>query len=313
MLKRLRNIFVNAPFTAKQNLAGRKFIVTGASPNSLGYATAKLLLQWGAEVTISQRTDSSTALTQLLAEIPSATDRLFAHDLDLSQAQSTSAFADWYISERKELDVLINNAGIHLDLLSKWTQPKLSEDGYELQWRTNYLGTAHLTHSLLPLLKSSAEGGGDARIVNVVSMLHSKGSNTEFFNPVTPYNSWNAYGQSKLGLVHFTMECQRRYQADGLQAYCLHPGSVYTNVAGKGLAGNPLIEAIRNRLGFIERFFLLTAEEGAQTQMHCATNPNAEGGKYYRSCQPTDPCEEATDETVSARLWENTLEDIQKL
>ena len=154
----------------------------------------------------------------------------------------TPSESRWYRGNRPRLDVLVNNAGIHLDLLSQWKEPRLTKDHVETHWRTNYLGTSHLTHELLPLLCSSASETGDARVVNVVSMLHDRGSNSEFFSPVKPYNSWEAYGQSKLGLVHFTHELDRRFAAKGLKSYCLHPGSVYTNVATKGLAGNPLID-----------------------------------------------------------------------
>jgi retinol dehydrogenase-12 len=96
------------------------------------------------------------------------------------------------------LDVLINNAGIHLNLLSQWPAPALSADGIELQWRTNYLGSLHLSHLLLPLLVSMAKKTGDARIVNVVSMLHSRGRNDQFFEPNRPYSSLDVCGQSKL-------------------------------------------------------------------------------------------------------------------
>src|SRR3546814_2341650 len=96
-----------------------------------------------------------------------------------------------------------------------------------------------LTNALLPLLLRSAAQTCDARIVNVVSMLHTRGRNEFLFTPITPYNSWVAYGTSKLALVHATFELQRHHAAAGLQAYCLHPGAVFSNIADKGLSGNP--------------------------------------------------------------------------
>src|SRR3546814_7606327 len=76
-----------------------------------------------------------------------------------------------------------------------------------------------LTNALLPLLLRSAAQTCDARIVNVVSMLHTRGRNEFLFTPITPYNSWVAYGTSKLALVHATFELQRHHAAAGLQAY----------------------------------------------------------------------------------------------
>ena len=73
----------------------------------------------------------------------------------------------------ERLDVLINNAGVHLDLMSAWKEPRLTDDGFEIQWRTNYLGTMHLTHELRAALETTAGATGEARVVNVVSSLLS--------------------------------------------------------------------------------------------------------------------------------------------
>ncbi|MDB5986996.1 MAG: family NAD(P)-dependent oxidoreductase, partial [Nevskia sp.] len=201
----------------------------------------------------------------------------------------------------------VNNAGIHLDLLSQWQQPRLTPDGHELHWRTNYLGTMHLTLRLLPLLRATGRSGGDARIVNVVSQLHSKGSNAGLFESLQPYNSWVAYGNSKLALVHASFELQRRHAStDRLQAYCLHPGAVFTNIADKGLSGNPLLERLRKTFAPVEAFFLLTPEEGAQTQVYCASAAELSGGHYYRACAIAKPSADSGNAGVSSRLFSDT-------
>lgn len=308
MIAQLRAVLFRKPRAPMQALHGRTFIVTGCAANSIGYATAKALLEWGAEVTITRRSDSQRTVQALASEVPAAKDRLFARDLELADAISVKSFAAWYIAERKTLDVLINNAGIHLDLLSRWKEPNLTADQHEIHWRTNYLGTSQLTHALLPLLEYSAASTGDARIVNVISMLHSRGKNSEFFTASRPYNSWDAYGQSKLALLHFTKALQQHYGEKGLTAYCLHPGEVYTNIAAKGLSGNPVIESVRNFFWPIERLVLMTAEEGAQTSLLCATAPNLLGGEYYRDCRVAEASAEAADQSVRQALWKANQE-----
>lgn len=304
----IRRAFVSTPHAAPVDLGGRKIIVTGASPGSIGFATATTLASWGATVVITTRTHPEATAAAIRAALPHAAQgRIAAHPLDLCDAQSVERFADWYVATQGErLDVLINNAGIHLDLRSQWKAPRLTADGHEIHWRTNYLGTMHLTHRLLPLLRQTGQQTGDARIVNVVSMLHTKGRNEGLFQPLAPYNSWVAYGLSKLALVHATFEIQRRYAAAKVQAYCLHPGAVFTHIADKGLEGSRLIAAIRKALAPIEAFFLLTPEEGAQTSVHCATRPALRGGLYYRQCQPAKASDETNDAQVAARLWEST-------
>jgi NAD(P)-dependent dehydrogenase (short-subunit alcohol dehydrogenase family) len=306
----VRRRFVTAAYAEPVDLSGKKVIVTGATPGSLGFETARTLASWGASVVVTTRSNPEAAVEALRARLQyaDARRRVDAHALDLSYSDSVAGFVRWFDETHGDrLDVLVNNAGIHLDLLSRWKEPRLTDDGFEIQWRTNYLGTAHLTHLLLPLLEKTGLATGDARIVNVVSHLHVKGSNDDLFETTRPYNSWTAYGNSKLALVHMTTELQRRYANEShLQAYCLHPGSVFTNVAAKGLAGTGLVEKVRNALSPVEAFFLKTPEEGAQTQIHCATQPQLRGGLYYEECQPSEASKDAAAAEVAARLWSET-------
>ena len=311
--RRIRNLFGAAPFAQVADLHGKTIIVTGASPGSIGFETARILAAWGANVVITTRSEPQAALA--LLNRTGASAPISAHPLDLCRADSVARFADWYAATHGgRLDVLINNAGVHLDLLSQWKQPHRTDDGFEIHWRTNYLGTSHLTHRLLPLLQAAAAHAGEARVVNVVSMLHARGSNAGLFEAPRPYNSWVAYGLSKLALVHATFEMQRRYAGTAnVRAYCLHPGAVFTNIAAKGLAGNRLIETVRNALSPAEAFFLLTPEEGAQTQIHCATQPRLAGGLYYDKCRPGRASAETRDTVVAARLWEETQAWVKSL
>jgi len=312
-MRALRQLFVRAAMATPVDLRGRKIIVTGAGPDSLGYATARTLATWGATVVVSTRSTitAEAAAVAINAELPTnCPGRVVGHALDLSDATSVERFADAYrTSQGARLDALINNAGIHLDLRSQWQAPHLTADGHEIHWRTNYLGTMHLTQRLLPLLRDTGRQQGMARIVNVVSMLHTRGRNVGMFGgpaSLQPYNSWVAYGTSKLALVHATRELQRRYVDDHVQAYCLHPGAVLTRIADKGLAGQNALAALRRLFAPVEAFFLLTPEEGAQTQIHCATRPGLAGGLYYRNCQPAPVSTEADDGAVAARLWDET-------
>lgn len=306
----IRRRFVTTAYADPVDLTGKTVIVTGATPGSLGFETARTLASWGASVVATTRSSPQDTADALRACLQHAHDggRIDAHALDLSCSDSVARFAKWFAETHGDrLDVLVNNAGIHLDLLSRWKEPHLTGDGFEIQWRTNYLGTAHLTHLLVPLLEKTGLATGDARIVNVVSQLHSKGSNDDLFEVTRRYNSWTAYGNSKLALVHMTTELQRRYaKKSHLQAYCLHPGSVFTNVAAKGLEGTGLVEKVRNALSPIEAFFLKTPEEGAQTQIYCATHPGLRGGLYYQECQPSEASNDAEAEEVAARLWAET-------
>ncbi len=316
----LRKPFTNTCFAEPRDLSGKKIIVTGASTNSLGYETARQLANWGATVIVTSRTNTDKIISTLKKSLlENGVDaNIDGHPLDLADSKSVGQFTNWYHQRHGDrLDVLINNAGIHLDLLSRWKQAKLSTDGHEIQWRTNYLGSVQLTHNLLPLLKKTGQRYGDARVVNVVSQLHSRASNEILFDSSRSYESWQAYGLSKLGLIHFSNELNRRFsQSDNLQSYSLHPGSpygTYTNVADKGFEGHAIIGALRTLGAPIEKLFMTSAAEGAQTQIHCAIASAAIGGHYYVNCQVAKPTKDAEDQTAAARLWQETNAWLDKL
>jgi NAD(P)-dependent dehydrogenase (short-subunit alcohol dehydrogenase family) len=304
---------MSRPRAARVALHGKRMIVTGASPGSLGFEAAKALASFGADLVITTRTASDAAADAIRAAVGGDRSgtarpvRIDAHPLDLARVDSVERFVAWYTAEHGErLDVLVNNAGIHLDLRSQWRAPRLTEDGHEIHLRTNYLGTAHLTHRLLPLLRATAEASGEARVVNVVSDLHTRGRNEALFSPLAPYDSWVAYGVSKLALVHLTFELERRYARERVHAYCLHPGSVFSKIADKGLEESPRLARLRKMLAPLEARILLSPEEGAQTTIHCASTPRLRGGTYYRRCRPAKASDEADEVAVTARLREDT-------
>jgi retinol dehydrogenase-12 len=315
----LRSPFVNTPFAEAADLSGKSMIVTGASLGSLGYATARQLARWGATVTVTTRSNTSALVAALNGELnePKAQATIDGHDLDLCSTDSVEQFSQWYMREHGErLDCLINNAGVHLDLMSEWKEPRLTADDFEIHWRTNYLGTVQLTDRLLPLLQQTGQQRGEARVVNVVSQLHSRGSNVKLFDPNRRYESWQAYGLSKLALIHHSHEMHRRYaQTDKVKSYCLHPGGksgAYTNVADKGLEGHALLGLLRKLGAPLEKLFMATAVEGAQTQLHCATSPKADGGHYYVNLEVAAASEDSQDKDAATKLWQSTEEWLNK-
>jgi len=296
------------------NLEGKVVIVTGASPGGLGSATASLFLRLNATVIV-------TATTEQRAKVAADEVGCEGHALNLRDADSIHEFVGWFNDKYECLDILVNNAGIHLDLLAQWKKPKLSEEGIELQWHTNFLGTFLLTHLLLPKLEQAADAKGEARIVNVVSELHRIGNKNKLLSVLetkgayeSGYNSWRAYGQSKLALVLCTNELTRRETREGKKVFAnsLHPGAVKTNVAGKGLSGNRVTLFVRDMLSCLESYLLKTPEEGAQTSLYCAISKelNGVGGKYFKDCKAKKPSSQALDIEFGEKLYDETLKAL---
>lgn len=313
--------FLPKPMAAPVDMTGRHVIVTGASPGSLGYETARILACWGATVVATRVRDVAmmeTTLKDDLRKRGADADNLTAHAMDLSDSHSVNAFATWYRDRhRGKLHVLVNNAGIHRKTLAPRGEAPLTEDGFEVHWRTNYLGAFHLTWALLPLLQRAGLESGDARVVNVSSGLHDRVGNADLFggephrhrphSDMPRYHSWDAYGKSKLAMNHMAFEIERRFaESHNLHGVAVHPGVVMTNLtlprAFEGWIGK-VLHRISSALASL---VLLSPHAGAQTIVMCASRRPLQGGKYYERCIVADPSVDSLDADASKRLWEQS-------
>ena len=307
----LWRLFGRNPMAERVDMSGRHVIVTGASRNSLGYETARILASWGASVVVTSTCNVASmadSLKEDLRRMGARETQVSAHSLDLCDVDSVSAFARWYGQNHGDrLHVLINNAGIHKNILSPRKKPSPSKDGFEIHWRTNYLGGFHLTCLLLPLLKRSGLECGDARVINVSSHLHDRVKNGGLFSTADRYHSWDAYGLSKLALIHFSFEIQRRYADQyNLQSVALHPGSVDTNLTRMAVPGRRT-GGVFHRIGCVlASLVLLPLEQGAQTTVMCASKHSLKGGRYYCRCGIAEPSDESRDEATSKLLWDRS-------
>ena len=297
------------PSAARVDLTGKNVIVTGASPNSLGFETVCELVRWGANVvaTTLDSPERAHALMRQQLEGSNRVKSLCVRHLDLSSPNSVSDFASWTRAHfDNRIHILVNNAGVHRNVLIRRKQRVLSKDGTEIHWRVNFLGTFHLTHELLKSLREAATTDGQARIVCVASHLHDRAKNEWLFSDNVPQDSWIAYGLSKLALIHFSFELHRRYASEGVRAFVLHPGSAHTNLTHSDFDRGKIGRMIGRLFLPLERLVLLHPKHGAQTTLMCASEPDLPGGSYYYRCRPAKPASSAFDTDVSQRLWTRT-------
>jgi NAD(P)-dependent dehydrogenase (short-subunit alcohol dehydrogenase family) len=272
------------------SMAGRVCLVTGAT-SGIGLETAVGLAERGATVVVAGRNPARGR--EALAEIARRTGRRDAELLvaDLSSQAEVRRLAAELRAKHARLHVLVNNAAV--------ITPKraTTADGLEMQLAVNHLAPFLLTNLLRDVLEASAP----ARVVTVSSQVERLGvvDFEDLGRERRPYERLDAYNQSKLANVLFTVELARRLSGTGVTANCLHPGVVGTNllVAYEGRWGPLRMLTYRGRPG---------PREGALTSLYVATSPALDGvnGRYFRESAEARPSPRALDAAVAARLWE---------
>ena len=220
-----------------------------------------------------------------------------------------AGFAKTFSAEHGALDLLVNNAGVMLP-----PARHVTADGFELQFGTNYLGHFALTARLLPLLRA----GVAPRVVSLSSAAHKMQAAIHFddLQWTKRFNSWQAYAQSKLAMLIFALELQRRSDAGGwgLMSNAAHPGYARTGLQssgpGLGRTSPSMIEHLSTLFGPLVS---QSAAEGALPTLFAATSPDAMPGGYYGPkglLELKGPPGEAVisprarDRDVGARLWQ---------
>lgn len=285
------------------SLSGKTAVVTGAT-GGLGYETAMALAGAGAIVILTGRSDAKglRAIEGICARFPNA---LIAYEhLDLASLASVADFAKRFAAGNEQLDLLVNNAGVMA--LPKRQQ---TEDGFEMQLGTNYLGHYALTARLLPQLRRAKA----ARVVNISSLAHRSGAiDFDDLQSKRSYRPWRAYCQSKLAMLMFALELQRRSLAAGwgITSLAAHPGHARTDLISNGPGAN----TFQWRVGrLLQPLMSQSAAEGALPTLFAATSPAAEPGGYYGPSWfyelkgppvPAKIMPQAKDFAAAAMLWD---------
>lgn len=295
-------------------LVDKVVVITGAT-SGIGIETAKAMAATGATLFLTAHNDEEEAngRSKLAAILYSSHVSLVRMDL-ASFASVRAAAATILAKSQNRVHILINNAGVVglRDL-------KLSPDGYEVHWATNYLGHFLLFQLLKPALLQSSTPGFNSRVVVVSSAAHR----TVMLNPSHNYDFQQggygheqAYANSKLATTYMANQIERLYGHQGLHALSLHPGGINTNLSRN--LGQEFVDLIMKdeRL----RAMLKTAEQGAATTVTAAIGKEWEGkgGRYLEDCKEAVRGEDdgqvfgvgyvkqTYDENEEKRLWNDT-------
>ncbi len=299
------------------SLKGRVAVVTGAN-SGVGRSVAEMLLEAGAHVAMvcRNRQRGERALAELRAGARASGPRSVQGEpaggggarpetggsvelelADLSRQKDVRDLAGRLAARLPAIDVLVNNAGVAQAGCVR------SPEGFELTFATNHLG-----HFLLTRLLRDRLQAGRGRVVNVSSRGHRSGDlRRAGLEDIARGRAWRgslqAYADSKLANVLFTVEAARRWSSLGIAADAVHPGVLATEIWKK----TPL--AVRLSIRPLT-WFMAGPDVGGRAVMNLVAPPSGEEatGRYFHVRREEAPSAQARDDSLARELWERSAE-----
>ena len=284
------------------SLAGKTFVITGATSGT-GFEATRILLGKGAGVVMLNRNVDKSAAVQatLSAELGPDIDLRFVR-MDLADLASVRQAAEEVLQAVPRIDALICNAAI-----AQVATQQHTTDGFESQ-----LGVNHFGHFLLCGLLFERVEASEGRVVVVGSNAYKMGLKRIKFEDLAfdeGYSPWDSYAQSKLAQMMFGYELERRARAadSAVQVHVCHPGASQTNLL-QDTAG-PFQKLVWSVLS---RFVAQSAERGAWPELMCATEDDLTPLQLFGPTKRADTVGPvgvctldplALDPEQAARLW----------
>jgi len=190
-------------------LENKRIIITGGSMG-IGFAVAQRCAKEGAMPTlVSRHKDDLEKAIKMIGE--SGKNHSY-YCLDVSVPEKVKEMADSVEKDLGFIDGLVNCAGT-LAPIGKIDEIDPIE--FTKTININLLGTFHMCHYFIPLLKNSKRG----KIVN-----YSGGGAT------SPFPNYSAYAVSKIGIVRLTENMALESKNDNIDINAVAPGFVMTRL-----------------------------------------------------------------------------------
>jgi NAD(P)-dependent dehydrogenase (short-subunit alcohol dehydrogenase family) len=260
-------------------------VITGAN-TGMGKVTAIALAKRGAHIVMVCRNKQKAEVARSEIQSVSGNKNVDLLIADLSLQSSIKELVGEIQKKYRQIDVLINNAGLALTDYSE------TAEGIETTFATNVLSMFLLTN----LLKEQLSAAPVARVINVASSTHT-GAKIQLDDIAYKknYSLFGAYNQSKLCNIMLTYEQARRFASTPITVNCLNPGPVKTELARDMGAVFKLIGSL----------FFLSPEKASETAIYLASDKELEKttGKYFTKSKAVPSSKLSYDTQKSAELW----------
>jgi 3-oxoacyl-[acyl-carrier protein] reductase len=244
-------------------------LITGGS-RGIGRVTAKLFADAGAQVIITY-TANSEAAANTLAELGQGNHSMF--QLDLANPASIEQLFNSFKAKYDRLDILVNNAAVHLPHKILETNFMQWQQSWEETLKANLMGPANMCYFAAQIMKKHQSG----KIINISSRGAFRGE------PENP-----AYGASKAGINSMSQSLALVLAPHNISVHIIAPGYVKTEMVKEKLEGSSG-EAIRSQSPFnrvataeeVARLVAVYASEGLEFTSAGIADIN--GASYLRS------------------------------
>ncbi|KFF02409.1 3-ketoacyl-ACP reductase [Flavobacterium reichenbachii] len=191
------------------DLKNKNALITGAG-KGIGKAVAIALAKEGVNVILVSRTQSD--VEQLAQETSKLGVKSLALSADVSDINSINSAVEKALSEFKNIDILINSAGIAS--FGKFLE--LEPEAWERIIQVNLMGTYYTTRAIIPNMIERQTGD----IINISSTAGLNG------NALT-----SAYSASKFAVLGLTDSLMQEMRKHNIRVTALTPSTVATDMA----------------------------------------------------------------------------------
>jgi NAD(P)-dependent dehydrogenase (short-subunit alcohol dehydrogenase family) len=196
-------------------------LVSGGN-RGIGFAVCKGLNQVRLQVIMGSRDIENG---QLAAErLQNEGFKVDPHQLDVTEPTSIEALKAYILKQYGRLDVLINNAGVHLDKGESILEVSLDIVRQTLE--INLFGALNISRTFLPMMKQHDYG----RVVNVSSDMGSLSKMS---------GRSGAYRMSKAALNALTRVIASEVEGYNIKVNTMAPGWVKTDMGGPSAPRSP--------------------------------------------------------------------------
>lgn len=161
-------------------LTDQTAIVTGAN-TGIGLEVAKALAHQGCRVIVTGRTldRAQEGVDEIRRDVPHVSDnKVLPMVLDYEDFSTVRKFVDDFHAKGLPLNILVNNAGIHLKQFAR------ASFGFERTLASNYFGHVYLTQLLLEDLIRSGSPQHHSRYVTIYRICR----HSDVLHPLLAYN-----------------------------------------------------------------------------------------------------------------------------